>query len=228
MHIHRRALIGGIGAGLLAPAGRLMADSGGRRRFRVLRDGDEIGSHVMDVRPGAGGEIQVAIEIELKVKILGITAYRYTMSNREIWQGGKLTSLDSVTNDDGEADHAKARASGGMLEIDGSVYQGVVSGDAVSTTYWSMAFLERGTWINTQTGVPIEVTTARLGAGEVAGQGGAIATERWSAKGENLDIVLHYAGGEWASVEFDAGGEPAQYLPQVLAPAFAPVWVASL
>ncbi|MEX2519031.1 MAG: DUF6134 family protein [Paracoccaceae bacterium] len=224
MNINRRALIGGISAGLLAPAGRLMASDGGQRRFTVYRDGAKIGSQVIDVRPGAGGGVQVAIDIELKIKVLGITAYVYTMNNRETWQGGRLTTMDSVTDDDGDRDYAKARAAGDMLEIDGSDFQGVVSGEAVSTTYWSMAFLDRRIWINTQTGVPIEVATARLGAGEVAGDEGPIATERWSAKGENLDIVLHYAAGEWVSVEFDAGGELALFRPQTPTPDFATVW----
>lgn len=223
MMLSRRAALIGLGAGLLLPPASFAAE-GGRRSFTVLRGGDPFGTHLIDVRLGEGGAAEVAIDIELRVKMLGMTAFSYTMENREVWKGGRLVSMNSVVNDDGEADFARAKAVGDEIEIDGSGFQGRVPGDAVSTTYWSRAFLERKIWINTQTGVPIDVVTAAAGPGSVGG----IATERFTAKGEKLDIVLHYAGEEWVSVEFDAGGEPAAYVPESLNAELAPVWVASL
>lgn len=228
MILSRRSLLGGIGAGLALHAPRLMAAGGGVRRFRVLRDGSDIGTQSVDVRAGADGALQVAVDVDLRIKILGVTAYRYTMRNRETWKDGRLIAMDSRTDDDGDNDYVKAKAAGEMLEIDGSVFQGTAPGDAVSTTYWSKAFLERRIWINSQTGVPIEVTVADLGAGRIDAPSGPIATERWSVKGDNLDIILHYAAAEWVSVEFDAGGEPAIYIPTELGPDFAPLWAASL
>ncbi len=224
----RRALILGVGAATVFSPLPLLAAGGGSRTFTVYRDGAEMGSHRIDVRPGADGAAEVDIDIQLQVKILGITAYRYSMRNREVWKGGRLVSMDSETNDDGDADFSRVRQVGDELEIEGSMFSGRVPGDSVSTTYWSMDFLKRGIWINTQTGVPIEVTTASIGPGEITGPNGPVATERWTAKGEKLDVILHYAGGEWLSVEFEAGGEPAVYAPQSVAPAFAPVWTASL
>lgn len=205
----------------------LRASEGGRRSFAILRDGDEIGTHVTTLSR-SGDEVQMAVDIEIKVKLLGITAYRYEMSNREVWKAGRLISMDSVVNDDGDPDHAKARAAGGMIEIDGSDHQGTVPGDSVSTTYWSFAFLERKVWINTQTGVPITVATAAAGPGQAPGPNGPIATQRWTAKGDNLDIVLHYIDREWVSIEFDANGEPGVYRPDSIGPALQPVWDASV
>lgn len=228
MTLTRRALIHGIGAVTFATPSTLLAAGGGTRRYVVFRDGSEIGSHVIAVRAGADGSAEVDIDIELRVKVLGITAYRYKMVNREVWKGGRLVSMDSRTNDDGDDDFSRVKQAGDELEIEGSGFSGRVPGDAVSTTYWSMDFLNRSVWINTQTGVPITVATAKIGPGSVIGADGSIPTERWTAKGEKLDIVLHYAGGEWVSVEFEAGGEPAIYAPQSVAPAFAPIWTASL
>lgn len=224
----RRSLILGVGAATVFSPLPLLAAGGGSRTFTVYRDGSEMGSHRIDVRPGPDGAAEVDIDIRLQVKVLGITAYRYSMRNREVWKGGRLVSMDSETNDDGDADFSRVRQVGDELEIEGSMFSGRVPGDSVSTTYWSMDFLKRGIWINTQTGVPIEVATAAIGPGEIDGPSGPIATERWTAKGEKLDVILHYAGGEWLSVEFEAGGEPAVYAPQSVAPAFAPVWTASL
>lgn len=190
----------------------------------MLRAGDDIGEQSVEIRAGADGALQVAVDVDLRVRILGITAYRYTMRNRETWKRGRLISMDSRTDDDGDDDYVKAKAVGDKLEIDGSVFQGSVPGDAVSTTYWSKEFLNRKTWINSQTGVPIEVTAAHLGAGRVDAPSGPIATERWNVKGANLDVILHYAAAEWVSVEFDAGGEPAIYIPTEIGSDFAQLW----
>ncbi|WP_340109207.1 DUF6134 family protein [Pikeienuella sp. HZG-20] len=229
MTISRRALIAGVGAGLAAPAAFAAGETaGGARRYTILRGGAVVGSHTHDVRLDADGRVQVAIDIEMKIKVLGITAYRYEMANRETWAGGRLLRMDSATNDDGDQDYARVKPAGDMLEIDGSAHQGAVAGDAASTTYWTPAFLKRKLWINSQTGVPIAVTAARIADGGVDAPFGRIATQRWTVTGENLDITLHYANEEWVSVEFDAGGEPAQYIPDAMGPAFAPLWAASL
>lgn len=227
MIVSRRAALTGIGAGLLLAGTRLRAQTM-QRRFTVLRDGEAIGEQVLDVRPGENGRLHVAVDIELSVKLLGVAAYRYRMRNRETWRGGRLIAMDSETDDDGDKDFVRVKYANKRLEIDGSGHQGAVPADAVSTTYWSPDFLSRKTWINSQTGIPIHVTTTEMPPGEVEAPVGAFATDRWRVTGENLDIVLHYAGEEWVSVEFEAGGKPAHYLPEEMGPEFWPVWEASL
>lgn len=219
--VTRRALVLGAAATLAAPT--YLRAASAAREFKILRDGDDFGHHTLSVT-GSGGDVQVAIDITLQVKVLGITAFDYSMQNRETWSGGKLVKMESVVDDDGDPDHARAKAAGDVIEIDGSDFQGVAPGDAATTTYWSKAFLDRKVWINTQTGVPIDVTAAAAGKGKVEGDGRAFDTDTWTVKGKNIDIVLHYAGDEWVSVEFDAGGEPAIYIPEALTPPLAPVW----
>ena len=220
----RRGLIaGGATAGVLLAAPSILRAASAARYFKVLRDGDDFGEHTLSVTR-SGSDVQVAIDIVLKVKVLGITAFNYSMKNREVWSDGRLVSMDSVVDDDGDPDYARAKAVGDVIEIDGSDYQGTVPGDAATTTYWTKDFLDRKIWINTQTGVPINVTTRATGKGEISGISSTFATDTWTAKGDNLDIVLHYVDAEWASVEFDAGGEQARYSPENLSPPLAPLW----
>lgn len=229
MIISRREALAGLGAGLLLAGAPPRAQTQTmQRRFAILRDGEPIGQQILDVRSGDDGRLQVAVDIELSVQMLGITAYRYEMSNRELWRGGRLRSMRSETDDDGDKDFVRVKYANKRLEIDASGHQGAVPPDAVSTTYWSPAFLNRKTWINSQTGVPIHVSAAALPPGEVDAPIGAFATDRWRVTGENLDIVLHYVGGEWVSVEFDARGKPAHYLPEDMGSDLWPVWESSL
>lgn len=229
IRLSRRALLVG-GAAAMAPLATptiLRAAESGRRSFTIIREGDDIGSHVVDIRR-SGDEISAAIDIEIQVKLLGITAYRYEMTARETWKAGMLVSLESEVNDDGDPDHARAKAVGGVIEIDGSDHQGTVPGDSVPTSYWSHEFLNRGIWINSQTGVPIAVTAAEAGPGDAPGPNGRIETRTWTVKGDNLDIVLHFIDRDWVSIEFDANDEPATYRPTSTAPVFMPVWNATV
>ncbi len=219
--LNRRMMIGGAGLALLAP-GLLRADDGGTRSFRVLRDGSDMGTHVISVKR-SGSDIQVAIDIELKVKVLGITAYRYEMANREVWRDGKIVSVNSTSNDDGEAHFCRVKPAGDELEVEGSVWSGTVAGDSVTTTYWSYDFLKSPLWISTADGDPLKVTVSNVGAGEIPGPNGPVATEKWAIGGD-MDIDLHYIDREWVSVRFDAGGETAIYQPDTVAPVMRPVW----
>ena len=213
----RRSFIAGGAASLAAPI-LLRASTNGTRIFRVVRDGSDIGQHTLFVSR-SGADVQVAIDIELKVKILGITAYRYEMTNREVWRDGMLISMDSKSNDDGAPAYSRCRAAGGEIEVDGSVWSGVVAGDSASTTYWTKAFMKRPLWISTADGDPLKVSAAPAGAGEIGG----IATEKFKISGD-MDIDLHYRGDEWVSVRFDAGGEDAFYVPVDMNQTMASVW----
>ena len=100
----RRLFMLGTGSLLATPA---LAAARASREFRIFRDGDDIGTHALDAVLGADG-MEVRITIRIAVKVLGLTAYRYEMDNREIWKAGRLISLDSQVNDDGDRDLGEA------------------------------------------------------------------------------------------------------------------------
>lgn len=209
----RRVFLAGCAAtGLYSPA---LASSSASRTFNVLRDGDMIGQHVLDaVR--AGDSFEINITIRLAVKILGITAYRYEMDNREVWQAGKIVSVDTKVNDDGTEDFAKIRRDGDSLMIEGSRFKGPISSEAVTTTYYTTKFIDRRPWISTQSGAPLDIAIKPEGR-----------SNWWQVTGE-LETRLGYDGrGEWTACEFDAGGEPGLYEVAQDTGAIAALWAES-
>ncbi|MEM7686615.1 MAG: DUF6134 family protein [Paracoccaceae bacterium] len=193
---NRRVFLSGVAATLAAPA---FAAETADREFRIIRDGDDIGSHRLDAAVGANG-FEIAITIRIAVKILGITAYRYEMDNREVWREGRIVSVDSRVNDDGTEDRCIINAREDVLSIEGSRFSGEAALDAVTTSYYAAPFLERRPWLSTQSGAPLELSINQD------------SRERWwNVRGE-LDTNLGYDdAGEWIACEFDAGGEPARY-----------------
>lgn len=192
----RRSVLAGLAAiGLAAPA---IAAPSAQRTFRILRDGDEIGRHTMIAVLGTDA-FTIDIEIDISVKVLGITAYRYYLANRERWRAGRIETISSTTNDDGTEESASVRRSGGMLRIEGTRHSGTVPLDAVTTSYFAPAFLDRRPWISTQSGDPLDVSVTQAPAGW------------WQVSGDLTTRLGYDRRGEWIGCEFDAGGETARY-----------------
>ena len=105
----RRTFLAGAACSFLAtPA---IAAMGTSRTFEIYRDGSLVGRHVLDAVQSKG-RFEVQIDIEIAIKILGITAYRYTLNNREVWSGGVIQSVTSKVDDDGDPDFANVSAAG--------------------------------------------------------------------------------------------------------------------
>lgn len=225
MAILRRSVLFGAMAATMVPGVPFAAANGLSRRYRVLRGGDDIGSQSVTVRRD-GGHIEVDVTVEIRVRILGITAYRYEMANTEVWDDGRLMRMDARTDDDGTRDFARARREGGRLLVEGSGFSGEAPEDAATTTYWTPDFLGRRTWISTQTGRLLSVSATRRGTVDLALPSGKVAAEKWQVTGD-LDLELFYAGGEWVGNRFAAKGETAEILAETASgPRLTPLFAA--
>lgn len=225
MLIHRRGLIGGLAAAGMVGVSPARAAVSAARRFTILRDGSDIGVHSVALERD-GDALRLSVDVEIVVRVLGIAAYRYEMTNREVWRGGLLQSVDCAVNDDGDRKRVRVARTGDALEVDASFYSGPAPSDAATTTYFTPDFLDRGAWISTDSGELYAMRVARDGSATVETAAGAVDCARWRAtNGTDFDVALFYdARGEWASIGFDAGGAPAVYVPDQLDDSFAVVW----
>lgn len=75
----------------------------GRLDFDVIRKGKDIGDHQFAFS-GKPSElkVQVKTDINVRVPVIGISAYSFTQTSTEVWQNGKAVRLTSKTNDDGK------------------------------------------------------------------------------------------------------------------------------
>jgi hypothetical protein len=197
-----------------------------RRTFSVVWKGDPIGTQSLSVTR-SGSALDVAVDIDIAVKVLGVTAYSYKMQNRERWEGDTLISMSASTRDGGKKSFAKANRKSGKLMVNGSGFSGEVPGDAVTTTYWSPAFLKRGDWISSQTGKLLKVKSSAAGKETLKLKGGAINASRYRVRGSGgFAVDLFYAGGEFAGTSFDARGEPGMVVADRLSPKLSALWSA--
>ncbi len=213
---------GMAGAALLVPRSA-WADSR-TRRFRIYRGGSEIGAQTITVTR-ADGRVEVAVDVDIAVRVLGIPAYRYTLETREQWQDGRLMRLDSECNDNGSAEFARARREGDALDIEGSQFSGTVRGALATTTYWTPEFLDRSLWLSTQDGTPFEVGARDNGMADYPTESGTVRARHWSVTGDLAGLELFYdSAGEWVGNRFDAEGETAEYRVAERGGALAELW----
>jgi hypothetical protein len=226
MMIGRRALLLAAGAAGLVQA-LPAAASVGQRRFALYRGDSRIGTQTIAVRR-AGEAVEVAVDVDIEVRVLGISAYRYTLQSDEIWQDGALLRLVAQCNDNGEANFVRAERNGAELVVEGSKYSGRVGGTPATTTYWSPAFLERQVWISTQDGRPWRVSASRSDTVSYPTAAGDVTATRWRIGGELAGLDLFYdAAGEWVGSEFEARGETARFVVETRGAALSPLWTAA-
>lgn len=214
--MNRRGFVAGtamLASGLVLPTGAIAVDRA-QRSFRVLRDGKDIGTHTLSATLGNQG-FEIEIRIDLAVKFLGFTAYTYNLINREIWRDGRIVSVNSRVNDDGTDEFCRVTNDGEALQVSGSRFTGTLPLDAVTTSYYHSAFLDRRPWISTQSGAELAIDVAPAGGG------------KYAVTGELETTLVYDNRGEWMGSIFDAGGETATYELVSETGLIAPLWSAA-
>lgn len=184
--------------------------------FEVTRGGDPLGWHRLRVeRDGDRAKVEVMIDFELKFGPIAL--YRYTHRNRTLIEDGKVVSIETRTNDDGDYFAVLARQGGegklSLLGVDGRI---VAPADVFPSDYWRPATVRQTRLLDTQKGIlrDIEMTavTGREGCYDMTG---------------DLTMRLCYdAQGRWVGGSFDGRGKEVLYTRREV-PADAP-WAFSI
>lgn len=166
-------------------------------RFRVFLDDSEIGHHSFTLRE-EGGARELRSEARFRVRLLGVSVYRYTHDATERWLGDCLQALASTTDDDGAREQVDWRAEPG--------------GCALSFAYWNPRILQGGPLLNAQTGRFEPVAVTALGEQAIDLRGKPTPAQRYRLAGAGLAIDLWYAGAQWIALESLAkGGRRLRY-----------------
>lgn len=176
--------------------------------FEILRRGQPIGFHVVDVEQTADGFV-VDTRIEMKVKFGPIPVYRYEHVSHEVWRDGDVVSIDSRTNDNGDKHSVVAARENDILMIDATGFKGPAPEGAFPSSYWNKAITRTTTLLNTQTGELIDVTVLKKG---VTQSPGGTPAEQFMLAG-TVALNLWYNGDQWVGSNFVIDGEELTYRP---------------
>ncbi|MCF6274086.1 MAG: DUF6134 family protein [Rhodobacteraceae bacterium] len=179
------------------------------RRYAVSLGRKQVGETSVRLTR-SGGRVDVEIEVSLRLNILGLIRFDYTLSNRESWREGILQELRSTTDNNGKPEEVYARRTSHGLEINGSKYQGFITENPATTSYFTTDFLGRSTWINTQNGEVFQPSIGLAGPARFATNEGEVPCTKYVVRG-GVDIDLYYDEGlEWMGSSFNVVGRKAR------------------
>jgi hypothetical protein len=197
--------------------------------FSAFRNGQPIGTHALAFQQ-QGGQLIVSTSIDFAVRVLGITAYRYSHRSREIWNGDDLQSITTLTEDDGKHYAVRARQEGTGLVVEretpGAVVndQGLQRGGPIRetlpsgilpSTHWNMKQTRQSHLLNSQKGTLERIEVVRVGRETVKTVAGTVDATRYSYSGGIRMDQWFDDRGRWVKSLFVASdGSTIEYLLQ--------------
>lgn len=103
------------------------------RTFAVSVDGKPGGTYTIATTAGADGSETTTVAAEVKVKT-PLYTYTYHLNSAEVWQKGRLVSLESKANDDGKKHAVTAVAGEQGLTVTANKDRSKVPADVITST----------------------------------------------------------------------------------------------
>ncbi|MDJ0390501.1 DUF6134 family protein [Roseomonas sp. E05] len=179
--MRRRAL---LAAPLLALPVATRAMPTGGYRFRLMREGREIGTHTVRAEPGGVTRTVVTLE----VKLLSFTVFRMTHDYAERWQDDRLVGFAARTLRNGNEGRLQLVATPGGLRGEGPRGTVRLPAEAAPLSWWAPGRLDRPLF-DTATGLPL--TSAPQPSPH-----GALTRWEWRERGM---VALYDAAGTWVA-----------------------------
>ncbi|MEQ8666452.1 MAG: DUF6134 family protein [Rhodospirillales bacterium] len=181
-------------------------------RFRAMHRGAPVGEHRVGFRSD-GDRLVVTTHIDITVKILFFTAFRFAHDAVEVWQRDRLVSVESTTNDNDTRLEVTGSAAGDGFRIIGLDGPFLAAPLLLTTnTLWNRRLLHETSMIDVQYGGEVGLVVKPLGVEQVATPRGPVAAHRYHI------ITPNYAGsvffdidGRWVKGLMERQGEVLEY-----------------
>jgi hypothetical protein len=126
------------------PEGRVLA-------FDIMRNGEAIGTHTYHFNKSTD-RTEVWIKTYIDYRLLFIPIYKFEHESREVWRDGRLTSLESNTNENGTPVKLEIHRDKNSLLVvakDGNLY---VDREIIPASLWNHLLLNRNKTLTTVSG----------------------------------------------------------------------------
>lgn len=183
--------------------------------FKVYRGGSDIGRHKVSFKELSDGSLQAKVDIDLRVGLGLITFFSYDHTNTEIWRDGKLISIRTRTNDDGDKINIEGSPEGEVFRVTAEAEHDYDL-PVIPTSYWNKDLIDRKVLLNSQSGEPLPVDISKVGEEEIEVDGQPVKAERYKILATNdfpfdVDIWYDSETARWVGMQFPAKGSLIKY-----------------
>lgn len=180
--------------------------------FKVLRKGNDFGTHKISFSGDPDGKLVVTSDVSLRAGLGPITVFRYTLEAQETWQDGVLVGLSGTTNDNGDRLQVEAQKQGDGLSVAGSEYAGDVDLGILPSSHWHKGQVAASQILSTEDGEVLDVTTQQVGREIISVAGRQVEADRYLLKSD-IDLDLWYdTQNRLVKLAFEARGQNIEYV----------------
>ncbi|MFC0407598.1 DUF6134 family protein [Roseomonas elaeocarpi] len=169
-------------------------------RWNILREDKTVGTHKVTYTEN-GAQRMIRTEIEIAIRFLSFTVFRFAHDYTESWEGDRLLGFRSLSERQSRAGHCLIRREGaGLLLAEGDNAPMPLPGDAAPLSWWNPAVLSRPL-LDTVSGHLVEQRPVRSG-------------NSWKLPGKPFTEATYDAAGRWIGfTTVGDDGVPVHYAP---------------
>lgn len=184
-----------------------------RSHYRVLVDGDDAGSYVIDFTLRPDGFI-ARTRMSIRVDVVMVTVFRYEQQSEETWLAGQLFAFAGRTNNNGRPSVVTGRSTAQGFEIRGPGGVVVAPDDVMTASFWSREILSRRMLFDPEDGTlaPLAVREAGRQIVQTAGSR-AVNARAYHISTFLTGTVWYGDNGEWLGAAFVREGHAITYIP---------------
>lgn len=173
----------------------------GRLDYKIVREGDEIGFLSFEFIRN-GDQLTVRTHAKIVVTFIGIPLYRFIHEAEEQWVRGKLRSLTSRSNDNGEPRQVAFRVDGDRLR---GTYNGRVRdypATLIPASLWNRETLRQTVLLDPIRGRDRPVTVVKKGEEAINIRGKAVTAYHYTITDKVPRDLWYDSDGELVQVQF--------------------------
>ena len=167
-----------------ADAGFSFTPPAGRFIYTITRDGDPIGTQKFDFVSDAANQLTVITDVDIDVRMLGLSFYKFTQHIEERWQDGALQSILSQTVDDGEQRQIDLVRKGDLLSGKYNNKKRSVVAGLIPSTLWHPDSVKQTTVLDTVRARQHQVTVTDKGQVSLTLPSGQVDARHYAFTGE--------------------------------------------
>lgn len=176
----------------------------------------DIGTHILTFACN-GDDLIVETDVNVKVKILFVTAYQRQAHYRETWRDNRLIAYEARTSEGGDRYVTTARIDNGEMVIDG-VEKGVRAPlDTISSHPWNVDAVDRQILFGQRDGRILHVNVKEAGEETVTIGGKTIKAQKYVISGDLERELLYSSNGTWLQWRLERNGKSITITKQDLA-----------
>ena len=192
---------------IVASLGSVASSSGvpesGVLSFDIIRNGDAIGTHTYRF-DRSGDRTEVRISTDIDFRLLFIPVYRFEHESREVWEDGRLSSLESQTNENGTPVKLQVYRDEDSLMVIGEDGNLHVDREIIPASLWNRLVLEREETLTTISGNLKKFEVEYIGEKTIEVRGEKILSQHFRLSGEFERELWYDPNDVLIRVQFEA------------------------